>query len=342
MLYLIDDYIAEGLKKSSDQKRFLELLRFKSAEKNLHEMTIEEVNKATSEWAAVSESTAANIRRKFGQYLKWLAQKGISSNFSAADMKMPIKNVEEVDIYSTSDIHKYYDLLKIALERNAASKGESTSLFFYNMCHAAGILAFYGLSDKEILELELSDIQPDGVIGYDLPLTKEDIDVLLRYKYQTKCDNGLNLQGTKYIRTASTKVPADAQFMSRPLILLNVEEEYSFLKTVLKNSYLNLQGKFDRAYRLEKSSKDKLAERGKIPQWFVDTFQVSVNWITKRKKEYLAYRERRDRVCPIDDTSDIEKKNPEKDNTLSRIAAIQRHIDQLNKEVEELRQQLPD
>lgn len=342
MLYLIDDYIKECLEITPD-KKFFELLRFKDAEKYLHEMTLKEVNKEVSAWAAVNEKTAANTKRKFGQYLKWLAKKGVSVNFSASDIALPIKEIDEKIIYSTADIHRYYNQLEAALKNKNERKSEDTNLFSYYMTHAAGILAFHGLSDKEILNLDLSDVQPDGILGYDLPLTKEDIDVLLRYKYMTKCINGKNLQGTKYIRAASTKVEPDAQYMSRPLIVLDVDEEYEFLKVILKNSYLNLYGKFDRAYRFEKTSEEKLLERGKIPQWFSDIFKVSQNWLTKRKKEYIAYREKRDRLCPVDSTlMTTQEKNLKKETIKGKIVAIKEYINQLNKEVEELQNQLLD
>ena len=336
MLYLVDEY-----SKQHPHRRLCEIQRFESTDKFLHEMTIDEVNSECKNWESVSTETAANTKRKIAQYLKWLVEEqGCSVNFNAAEINLPIKEDIVPQIYSTNDIHKYYKELENALERTAIKNGSNPSMFFLNMTHAAGILSFYGLSDSEILDLDLSDVQSDGVVGYDLPLTKEDIDVLLSYKYQTRCDNKLLLQGTKYIRSASHKAEVQASFLNRPLILSDIEKDCQYLKTILKTSYLSLCGKFNRAYHMEKTTKDYIVNNKVPPQWFINIFQVGTNMIIRRKKEYIAYRDQRDFLNPESANEIIAKPVLPKEIISDRLDFIQKHIEELNKEAEELKKQL--
>lgn len=345
MLYLIDEY-----SKQYPHRRTLELQRFEKTESFLHEMTIEEVNKECANWESVSNETAANTKRKIAQYLNWLADLGCTVKFNAADIVLPVKEEIVPQIYSTSDIHKYYDILEKALERQAILNGNNASMFFLNMAHAAGILSFYGLTESEFLSLSLSDIQFDGVRGYDLPLTNDDLDVLMTYKYQSKCDNNHTLKGTKYFRSASEIKVVNASYINRPLTLIDVGEEFQYLKTILRTSYLNLCGKFNRAYHEEKATGQMIVCSSVTPQWFLDIFQVSKNMIARRKKEYVAYRNQRNKYeseNPSANVAPVLSKNA----ILNKISLIQDNIEKLNQEsqeqinkfnqeVEELRSQL--
>lgn len=323
MLYLIDEYIEQY-----PYRKILELLRFKDCSKNLHEMTLDEVNTVVATWNAVIPSTAENTKRKIAQYLEWLGTQGVSIAFDIRKVKFPLKksNADHA-IYSTRDIQKYYDILYASIERNATKNGTNGSVSSLLRCHAAGILAFYGLSDEEILHLDLSDVQSYGVIGYDLPLTNDDIEILMRYKNLDRYDNNRNLKGTKYIRNANNDGVLENSSLNRPLIIACAEEEHSYVKTLLNTSQLNLFGKFDRAYNEEKKRGEKITMGGKTPQWFDDIFHLKVNWLTKRKKEYIAYRDTRD-------------KKFSKDIVVERIAEINNSIAKLKQEAEELQKQL--
>lgn len=323
MLYRIDEYIAEFPSRPT-----LELLRFKDCVKPLHEMTLDEVNKIVSSWKPVSPSTALYTARKINLYLDWLNE---GAQFDARDIKFPIKNDEKEYIFSTDDISKYYNILAEAVERKATLNGTTAATEIFNMTHAAGILAFYGLSDKEILDLDYSDVQEDGVNGYDLPLTKDDINILMRYKRMTKYETNNNvLRGDKYIRNRlQSDKPTDSYFLNRPLSRVELEEEYAYLKPLLKTSSLNLYGKFNRVYLEEKKRGETIAARGIIPQWFKDIFNVGESWLTKRRKEYIEYRSARDTY-----------KGNANDAVIAKINAINEQIEKLNKEAEELRKQM--
>lgn len=329
MLYLIDEY-----SKQYPHRRLLELQRFEKTEQPLHEMTIEEVNKECANWESVSNETAANTKRKIAQYLNWLADQGYTVNFNAADIALPIKEEIIPQIYSTSDIHRYYDILEKAVEQAAAKSGGNASMFFLNMTHAAGILAFYGLTDEQIISLNLSDVRLNEIAGCDLPVTKSDMAVLLSYKYQTKCDNNLSLQGEKYIRNASKKAIVTTTFLNRPLSLLKVDEQYQYLKTILRTSYLNLCGKFNRAYHIEKATGQAIADHGLTPQWFLDIFKVSKNMIVRRKKEYIAYRNQRNSSKPEMPEVQSTPLQPE-EILIGRISGIEKAIEKLTMDSQE-------
>lgn len=321
MLYLIDKYIEQY-----PYRQIPELLRFEECSENLHEMTLAEVNAEVATWKAVLPVTAENTKRKIAQYLEWLSAQGEVVCFDVSKIEIPTKEkTDEYVIYSTNDIHRYYDVFFMAIEQYATAHGTNVNNQIFQMTHAAGVLAFYGLTDKQILDLELSDIQADGVRGYDLPLTKEDIDVLLRYKNLTVYTNGTTLKGTKYIRNNKIEATIDTYFLNRPLSKANVDEKYSYLKALLKTSQLNLFGKFNRAYNEEKRRNEELVVRGKTPQWFIDIIQASENWVGKRKKEYIAYRYNRDH------------KN---EAVTAKLEAIEAEIAKLNQEAEELRKQM--
>lgn len=284
MLYLIDEYIAKF-----PNRQHTELLRFKTCDKYLHEMTLSEVNEIVSRWNPTILRTIRKTKQKIGQYLDWLCnEKGQTIHFNIMAVEFPTKDDVPNDIFSTKDIQMYYDILYMAVERMATLNGTNALTKAFRMTHAAGILAFYGLSDEQILALDLSDVQPDGVAGYYLPLTSEDIKVLMDYK-------NMKINGTKFIRsdTFSGKT-TDAYFLNRPLSKALVEEKYAYVKTLLKTSQLNLFGKFNDAYLMEKDCAERIPDIGKIPDWFKNIFKVSPNWLTKIRKQYIEYRKNRD------------------------------------------------
>lgn len=288
MLYLINEYMAER-----NNLQAFELLKFESYPKYLHEMTIKEVNEIISGWNPVLPRTAMYTARKIGQYLEWLEKRGVSVAFKASELIFPIKKDNEAMIFSTVDIQKFYDILYGAIERQATLNGTNASTDVFLMTHAAGILAFYGLSDKQILDLDYSDVQPDGVRGYDLPLTQDDINVLMSYKNFKTYENRKSLKGEKYIRSVVYGQTLDGQYINRPLSRVVCEDEYKFVREILTTSKLNLFGKFNRVYLEEQKRGELIPDKGVIPEWFSDIFKVSINWRGKRRKEYISYRNAR-------------------------------------------------
>lgn len=329
MLYLIDEYIAEFPDRQHD-----ELLKFKNCDKYLHEMTLNEVNEIVSNWNPTTSQTAQRTKRKISQYLNWLHDnKGQTISFNIMAVELPTKDIAPNYIFSTKDIQKYYDILYTAIERKAALDGTNASAQIFKMTHAAGILAFYGLTDEQILALNLSDIQPEGVVGYDLPLTQEDINVLMAYKNTWSYDNNHKLQGDTYIRTRrSDGSTIDVYFLNRPLSKAMVEEKYSYIKALLKTSQLNLFGKFDDVYRKEIAYGEEIPSTGKTPDWFKNIFKVSPNWLTKIRKQYVDYRAARD--------ADEEARELSNRVVASQLDDINSKIAELNKEAEKLRKQL--
>lgn len=331
MLYLISNYIDSNPHRK--EKSILELLRFEKTDKFLHEMTIKEVNAETANWTPVSRETAVKTKSKISQYLKWLSDQNVSVAFNAKDIVLPLKETVSAEIYSTKDIYHYYELLEMSINRMVTRDGTSFSGRYLLMTKAAGILAFYGLSDDQILSLDLSDISNEGVAGYNLPLTQRDIDTLLAYKRLERYDNNKTLKGTKYIRTVTPDVLPNTLFLNATFKFIKVEDEYKYLLTALKTSQLNLFGKFDRVYREEKSRGEDIASTRQIPQWFADIFNVSKNWLTKMKKEYLEYRKKRDAL-------EVSVNKKENEAIVQRIAELQSEIEEKTLKIEELKAQL--
>ena len=332
MLYLIDEYMKEY-----PHKQFPDLLKFADTERNLHEMTSEEANSVTAKWEAVEPSVALSIKRRIAQYLDWLSEKGVEVNLEAKNIKIHTIEKDTVGIYSTRDIQKYFDMLEKAVEKSEAKTGKNIPLNFLKMSRAIGILSFYGLSEEDILELRRDDVTSEGVKGYDLPLTNEDVDRLLEYKNLTTFDNGQDLKGTGYVRMSRSYI-VPVKYLNRYLHDLKIDKEYEFLKDVLKTNNLKRFGKFNMAYHEEKVCGDKIVVNAKTPKWFDDIFKVSVNWLTKMKKEYIVYRDRRDLVCP--ETTQVNRIHQQsKEKIIQKLNTINDKIYDLNQEVEELKAQ---
>lgn len=330
MLYLIDEYIKRGHKKTP------ELLRFEAEEKNLHEMTSEEVNSITAAWEAVEPSVALSMKRRIAQYLDWLTDNRVNVCLEAKDINIPTIAKDTVCIYSTNDIQKYFDML----ERVANDKdGKSPSVNLIKMHRAVSVLAFYGLTDEEILDLRWDDVTSGGVKGYDISLTEQDVTVLLAYKNLDRFDNRHLLQGNKYVRTSSASWAADKTYLNRYIQRLNVNVEYEFLKDVLKTLSLRTFGKFDNAYHKEKACGEIVSINARTPKWFSDIFKVKSTWLTKMKRDYIAYRERRDLISPLP-TQVGKIKQQTKEEIIKRINTIHDKIFELTQEVQTLTSKL--
>lgn len=291
MLFLLDEY-----KAAYPKRNFAVLDKFKSLPKNLHEMTLSEINNVTKKWNPIAEGTVDLYKHNLQYYLEWLQTKGIVTNPTVAkQIVMPILK-SNYRIFSTKDLTYYFNEFYRYIERLAIRTGKSIGKEQFFICHAAGILAFYGLSIEQIVDLDLSDIQPDGVRGYDLPLTKEDIDVLLTYKRLTHVGRNTPLIGTKYLR--STKAEGvDKSKINAPISRLTIDEDYAYLKKLLSVTNLYVLGLYDRMYKAESKSDKELTMMGVNPQWFLDILaplKLGKTSLTAYKKDYIEYRQERD------------------------------------------------
>ncbi len=297
MLYMIEEYIKEY------PKRPLQALeKFRNSPLNLHEMSLSELNEAVSKWKPLSARTAYNQRKDILNYFKWLLSKGIKVDLSIVDkIEIPISEVKYL-IFSTQDIIHYYNLLFSVLTNQAIKSGSQFSANSYLMSYAAGILGFHGLTDEQIIELDLTDITTEGVKGYNLPLTKEDINILMSYKDVTTLANHMPLIGSKYIRSSRGIDNIDGAFLSRPLWRLKLPEEYGYLKNLLRVQNLYQLGVYNRIYELEKSTGEIVTLGGITPLWFKKIIGKAEMAITINKKRYIQYKHDREEA-----QSDIQK-----------------------------------
>ena len=291
MLLFFDEYIAEY-----PRRQVGVLKKFETAPEYLHKMTSPEVNEFAKDWQPVIQLTANKHRRFINQYLTWLAdEKSVEVVLDARKIEFPTESQFAHYIFNTDDLHNAYEMLGKAAERAAALANISQPEKSVLMTHVTDILMFYGLTEEQILALDLSDIQKDGVAGYDLPLTEKDIEILLEYKNLTVFSNNVPLLGTKYIRTTYTGeiISPDPRFFSRSLDRMVIEKEYAYLKTLLKPNQVALMGKFNRVYEYEKTHNEMIRAGETTPAWFRQIMEISGDWISTRKKDYLEYREAR-------------------------------------------------
>ena len=304
MLYRIEEY-----EKMYPEYNVGALAKFKDAPKNLHEMSLDEINAITSEWKPLSENSIIYYQKSIRYYFEWLKSQGVKVDPSIArKIKMPLADTEFL-IYSTKDLAYHYDKLFKYVERLSVIEGVEHSLDVYYMCYAAGILSFYGMTAEQIIALTISDVQSTGVIGYDLPLTQADIDVLMHYKNVQRVGVRKPLRGTTYIRSARVQ-EIDKNFLSRPLRKLKFDEDNEYLKKLLSIQNLYVLGIYNRIYQIEKQRGEQLVLRNSDPKWFTDMFKgIKANVLTPYKKEYIAYREERDNA-PVSEPEPIKKVEP--------------------------------
>ena len=321
MLLLISEY------SNAYPNRSLQALdKFKDLPKYLHEMSITEINEFVSHWKPLSSRTAYNQKQQILHYFQWLQTQGAKVDANIAyKIEIPISKKQFL-IYSTSDLKNYYDILFEYLEEKNKKANTTWSKSTYYMCFAAGILSFYGLSEEQIIDLNLTDITTKGVIGYDLPLTKHDIDILMTYKNTVKLGNNMPLCGDKYIRSTHSNTIIEPSFLSRPLWRIAFDEEHIYLKNLLRTNNLYLLGIYNRIYQIEKIDGIQIETNKVAPDWFMSMFNDSLGLnnasaISIRKKEYIEYREERIEAEKIikafEDNLDIQNDMPE-NNTNSK------------------------
>lgn len=301
MVYKFDEY------KATYPKRVVAALnKFVGEAKNLHSMSTDEVNAITGKWSATTEASAANIRNTIKLYFEWLENQNIDVLPILSNIVFPIKQAQFL-VYDSETLHAAWEKLLASCERKATLDGTTGTEDRLLISYAAGILSFYGLTTEQILALDLSDVQKDGVIGYDLPLTEKDIDVLLRYKNLTRFKNNQVLTGTKYIR-AVYEVSAD--IIDRPLGIVKCCDSEKYLASVLTHKNLAKLGAYSRIYGIEQSTEPlNLSEQYALPEWFFEELEKATGKkiVNSRrssyKKDYKAYRDER-RGCETKNNKD--------------------------------------
>jgi len=292
MVYNLDKYI-----EAFPKKNVATLKKFVGYAKNLHEMSTEEINAIISNWEAVIPATSRNQKSAISLYFDWLAENGIVAMADVDGITFPVKTPEFL-IYSSKTLHEYWKKFFTVCEQHAAESGVFYSRTKYLIGYVAGILSFYGLTEEQILDIDLSDVQKDGIIGYDLPLTQKDIDVLLEYKSLNVLANNKKVSGYKYIRVAGV---VNAEAIDRGVNSSPCKDENKYLKRLLtfKNAYK--LGRYAEIYAEEKRT-GKLVDLSNrvIPaDWFLKQIELIVGRelkegrITAYKKDYDAYRSER-------------------------------------------------
>lgn len=291
MLYLFNEY-----KASHPKNKVSTLIKFENYPKNLHELTLEEFNSIVREWTPANAGTVNNWKSQIVNYLQYLKHNNCKVNIDVvrkADYNIAKK---EYLIYSTVDIRHYYNVLFNVIEQqNARSDTRIDKQRFY-VCYAAGLLSFYGLTEEQILSLDLSDVQPDGIVGYNIDIDKEDMDILLTYKNIKTMSNNMPLIGTKYIRS-TRKDNVDVRYLSHSISRIQLDEEHEYLKDILRVKNLYLMGIFNNVYQMEIKKQEFITKQQKTPQFFLELTELEHTWssiVCLRKSEYLAYRKERD------------------------------------------------
>lgn len=290
MVYRLDDY-----KNAYPNRPLAVLNKFQDCSKNLHEMSLDELNAFVKGWKPNdNQRTVDSWKRDIINYFKWLQTQGCKTDTAIIrKINFPVLEKKYL-IYSTSDIRHYYELLFQKLEQQAALTGKNSSPTTYYMSYASSILMFYGLSEEEIIALDLSDVQPNGIIGYEnLNISEEDMKVLMDYKNLKVLSNNMSLVGTKYIRaTAKNRDNVDAAYLFRPVSRL--DSSFGEIKTLLRPLNIQLLGKFNLVFQYEHEHNELIEINKVTPQWFMEimgtTAEQTVIW---HKKEYVKYRQER-------------------------------------------------
>jgi len=319
MIYKFDEYVAEFPKKNVST-----LKKFESEAKNLHEMSIEEINAIIATWGAVTQATATNQKSIISLYFDWLTKNDIPVTANIDDIIIPIKTAEFL-IYSSEMIHEYWEKFFTSCEKAATKTGNFFSRDKYLTSYVADILSFYGLTAEQILALDLSDVQREGVARYDLPLTQRDIDTLVNYKSLNEFANNKKVSGHKYIRAAGV---VNEDTLDRGINHGACQSEDKYLKRLLtfKNAYK--LGRYAEIYAEEKRTGKlvDLSNRAVPAEWFLKKIELivgnelKINRITAYKKDYEAYRS--------------ERMKYEAKNNAEYAAKIDKSFEQLEKVVE--------
>lgn len=292
MIYNFDKYV-----ETFPKRNVTALKKFEAAAKNLHEMPIEEINATIASWGGTTPATAMNRKSMIKLYLDWLTEIGVEVKVNPEEIVVPIKTAEFF-VYSSEGLHEYWNKFLASCERVAVKSGEFHSRARYLTSYVAGILSFYGLTPAQILALDLSDVQPDGVIGYDLPLTQADIDVLLEYKSLNGLANRKKVNGTKYIRSAGVVTEATLDY---GITHGASGDDVKAIKRVLTCNNLYKLGRYADIYATEKRNGELVdcSNRAIPAEWFIKQISLIIGGevkpprLTAYKKDYDTYRAER-------------------------------------------------
>ena len=350
MVYRLDDYL-----KFRPRNQITIFNKFQNAPKNLHEMSLAELDNFAKNWDKNNISSIEIQKRVLIDYLVWLEEEGEKVNIEAVKaMTMPVS--DECWFFSIKDVHSAWDNIFREIEREAIKNGTTANRIGRLVTYTAGILAYYGLTLQQILALTLSDVQPEGIAGYNLPLTKQDIDVLLEYKSISRLENNKRIVGYKYIRTCRVGEEPDELFLSRPLTKQKVSPELKSLKKALTPTNLFVQGLYGRIYSIDKS-KGFPVQKKLSPDWFLAELKNLVesdSGVAKHKKWYLSYRDARMAAESEDAVPDFEPvvaSAPEPTETLDadlvlklirRINSTLSDVDIVKDELNAIKKQLED
>lgn len=293
MIYKFDVYMAEH-----PTKYFSTLKKFINEPKNLHEMETAEINEIIASWGSVASGSATNYKSEIKLYLNWLAENGVDVKANPQDIVVPVKAAEYF-IYSSENLHEYWEKYLASCEREATKTGEYHSRARYLTSYAAHILSFYGLTVEQIIALNIDDVQADGVVGYDLPLTQKDIEVLLEYKHLSEFANNKKMKGEKYIRSTTGVVKKET--LDYSVTRGACGEDIKYLKRILTCYNLYKLGRFAEIYMTEKRDGElvDLSYRAIPADWFIEQIgliignEVSSQSLTLYKKCYKTYRAER-------------------------------------------------
>lgn len=292
MVYKFDEY-----KKEFPNKNVTALNKFVNEVKNLHEMSTDELNAIIASWGGTTYATAMNRKSMIKLYLNWLTKNGVEVKANPEDIVVPLKTTEFF-IYSSENLHEYWGKYLESCEFEATKTGEYHSRERYLTSYVANILSFYGLTLKQILDINLDDVNPNGIAGYDIPLTKADIDVLLEYKGLNEFANKKKVGGKKYIR--STGVVSEST-LDYGITHGACGEDGKWLKHILSCRNLYKLGRFAKIYETEQRN-GKLVDcsnRAVPADWFIKEISLIVGReaksgrLTSYKKIYDAYRAER-------------------------------------------------
>lgn len=349
MVYLIEEY-----KNAYKHLRLNAIKKFENYDKNLHEMSLTELNEIVSTWERTNSETIYKWKRDIINYLEWLQEKGIKTNIDVIDKIEFVKAEKEYLIFSTNDIRHYYESLFDNLEKLAAQTGKMFNRKAYYMSYASGLLSFYGMTLNQILSLDLSDVQPSGIIGYEkFEIAKEDMQIILDYKHLNYVSNNMRLIGTKYIRTTSkTKGEIKPNYLIQPLNRLTSyhNESINQLVSLLNPNNLYLLGKHNRVYQYEKEHHEYIAVGGTTPEWFYEIEEIAkpvankraTVTISTRKKDYVNYRverdsqiqEKADSYIEANETIYLNKLTEKLNATLDQIKSLTNVVSDIKNEID--------
>lgn len=296
MVYLYDEY-----EKTFPSRHTNFLFKFMNTPKNLHEMSLEEIQAEVDTFAKLLPITIKNSRYQFKQYLEWLQGKGIDVDPTISNrINFPLRE-KIFSIYSAESLHGHWEMYLDSCKQYAEINGLPFSKNAFLCNYVLSVLSFAGLSMPQILQLNLADVQKSGIAGYDsLELTPKCIDVLMEYKNLTALPNRRKLVGSKYIR--STKKDFNIKALQSYLRRSNSMPSERWLKNTLAAFNCLKLGIYNKIYLYEKNNNVAIQPYSEVPEWFKQFIQpiaaryngtITPQIITTQMKDYSEYKNER-------------------------------------------------